>query len=204
MSRYTGPRLRILRRLDVDLPGLTAKSREKRPHPPGQHGQSRKKRPSAYGMQLSEKQKLCYNYGITEGHMRRLFADARASKGVTGDVLLELLERRLDSVVFRGGFARTIPAARQLVTHGHILVDGKRVDIASYRVRTGAVITVRPRSAELAIITASLAAPRLPLPPWLELDPAARALRVTGSPLGTPATFDLDVQLVVEYYARFL
>jgi small subunit ribosomal protein S4 len=204
MSRYTGPRLRILRRLDVDLPGLTSKSREKRPHPPGQHGQGRKKRPSAYGMQLSEKQKLCYNYGVTEGQMRRLFADARASKGVTGDVLLELLERRLDSVVFRGGFAATIPAARQLVCHGHVLVNGKRVDIASYRVRTGAEISLRPRSAEMECITRSLAAPRLPLPAWLELDANDRVLRVTGTPLGTPATFDLDLQLVVEYYARFL
>ncbi len=203
MSRYTGPRLRIVRRLDVDLPGLTRKSREKRPYPPGQHGQGRKKRPSAFGMQLTEKQKLCFNYGIGERQMRRLFAEAKATRGVTGEVLLELLERRLDNVVFRAGLAPTIPAARQLVCHGHVLVNGKRVDIASFRVPTGAEIKLRARSIDLDIVQRSLAAPGLPLPAWIECDKERRLAKLTGSPRGGGVPFELDVQLVVEYYARF-
>jgi small subunit ribosomal protein S4 len=203
MSRYTGPRLRIVRRLDTDLPGLTRKSKEKRPYPPGQHGQSRKKRPSAFGMQLSEKQKLCFNYGVSETQMRRLFAEARARKGVTGSHLLELLERRLDNVVFRAGLAPTIPAARQLVNHGHVRVDEHRVDIPSFRVPTGAVISLRPRSRELDIVQRSLATPALPIPGWLEVDAAQRVIKMTGAPQPDTVPFDLDVQLVVEYYARF-
>ena len=203
MSRYTGPRLRIVRRLDTDLPGLTRKSKEKRPYPPGQHGQARKKRPSAFGMQLTEKQKLCFNYGVSETQMRRLFAEARARKGVTGSHLLELLERRLDNVVFRAGLAPTIPAARQLVNHGHVRVDEHRVDIPSFRVPTGAVISLRPRSRELDIVQRSLATPALPIPGWLEVDAAQRVIKMTGAPQPDTVPFDLDVQLVVEYYARF-
>ena len=204
MSRYTGPRLRIIRRLDTDLPGLTRKSREKRPYPPGQHGQGRKKRPSAFGMQLTEKQKLCFNYGVSETQMRRLFAEARARKGVTGDHLLELLERRLDNVVFRAGFAPTIPAARQLVNHGHILVNDRRVDIPSYRVTTGAAISLRPRSREIDTVLRSLAAPALPVPGWLAVEPGPQAVvRMVAAPPRDSVPFDLDVQLVVEYYARF-
>jgi small subunit ribosomal protein S4 len=203
MSRYTGPRLRIVRRLDVDLPGLTRKSREKRPHPPGQHGQARKKRPSAFGMQLGEKQKLCFNYGVSERQMRRLFAEARASKGVTGDVLLELLERRLDNVVFRAGFAPTIPAARQLVCHGHVQVNGRRVDIASFRVAPGSVITLRERSRDLDIVARSLETRALPLPGWLEFDAGQKAAKMVSSPRGEGVPFEFDVQLVVEYYSRF-
>lgn len=203
MSRYTGPRLRIVRRLDTDLPGLTRKSKEKRPYPPGQHGQARKKRPSAFGMQLTEKQKLCFNYGVTETQMRRLFAEARARKGVTGTRLLELLERRLDNVVFRAGLAPTIPAARQLVNHGHVRVDDRRVDIPSFRVTTGAVVSLRPRSRDIAVVQRSLAAPALPIPAWLELDAEHRVVTVIGAPRPDNVPFELDVQLVVEYYARF-
>ncbi len=203
MSRYTGPRLRIVRRLDTDLPGLTRKSREKRPYPPGQHGQGRKKRPSAFGMQLTEKQKLCFNYGVSETQMRGLFAEARARKGVTGDLLLELLERRLDNVVFRAGLAPTIPAARQLVNHGHVRVDDRRVDIPSFRVKQGAVISLRPRSRELDVVQRSVVAPALPIPPWIEVDAAQRIATITAAPPRGSVPFDIDVQLVVEFYARF-
>lgn len=203
MSRYTGPRLRIVRRLDTDLPGLTRKSREKRPYPPGQHGQGRKKRPSAYGMQLAEKQKLCFNYGVSERQMRRLFAEARARKGVTGSHLLELLERRLDNVVFRAGLAPTIPAARQLVNHGHVRVDERRVDIPSFRVANGAVIGLRPRSRDLDVVQRALASPALPIPAWLEVDAGARVVRLIAAPPPDAVPFEVDVQLVVEYYARF-
>jgi small subunit ribosomal protein S4 len=119
-------------------------------------------------------------------------------------VLLELLERRLDNVVFRSGLAPTIPAARQLVTHGHVRVDGHRVDIASFRVRTGAEITLRPRSVDLDIVQKAVGTPvRIPLPTWLETDLGQRRVKMVGSPSGNSAPFELDVQLVVEYYARF-
>ncbi len=203
MSRYRGPRLRILRRLNVDLPGLTAKSRERRPYPPGQHGQGRKRRPSEHAMQLTEKQKLRYNYGVTERQLRRLFAQAQAKKGVTGNILVELLERRLDNVVFRAGIAPTIPTARQLVCHRHVRVNGKKVDIPSYRVSVGDVITLRERSRKLEIVRHSLANPRLPLPGWLSRESDTPEATVTDSPLREGAPFELDVQLVVEYYARF-
>ena len=142
MSRYTGPRVRAMRALGVQLPGLSSKSVERRPYPPGQHGQARRK-VTEYGRRLMEKQKLCRNYGVSERQLRKLMSQARSSQGPTGSRLLELLERRLDNVVYRAGFARTIPGARQLVTHGHILVNGHKVDRASYSVRQGEVITLR-------------------------------------------------------------
>ena len=156
MSRYTGPRVKRMRALGTDLPGLSPKKSDKRPYPPGPHGQARKK-PTEYSMRLMEKQKVRVNYGVTERQLRRLMVEAKASGGTTGHKLIELLERRLDNIVFRAGFARSIPSARQLVNHGHILVDGKRVDIASYRVSQGQVVTVREASKELQPITQGFA-----------------------------------------------
>ncbi|HEY9813587.1 MAG TPA: 30S ribosomal protein S4, partial [Candidatus Sericytochromatia bacterium] len=134
MSRYRGPRLRIVRRLG-DLPGLTRKT-ARRAYAPGQHGQNRKKR-SEYAIRLEEKQKLRFNYGITERQLLRYVRRARRASGSTGQVLLQLLEMRLDNTVFRMGMAPTIPAARQLVNHGHVTVNGRVVDIASYQCRAG-------------------------------------------------------------------
>lgn len=202
MSRYTKARVRILRRLGVDLPGLTRKSMEKRPYPPGQHGSARRRRPSEYAMQLLEKQKLCYNYGIGEKQLLRMFKQAQASKHVTGERLIELLERRLDNVVFRAGMAPTIPAARQLVNHGHIKINDRRVDIPSYRVRVGEKITVREKSKNLEVVQDNLSAPRLEVPEWLSVEPKEVRATVVGNPDGTSHTFDLDLQLVVEFYNR--
>ncbi|MCB9555634.1 MAG: 30S ribosomal protein S4 [Deltaproteobacteria bacterium] len=202
MARYTGPRLRKMRALGVDLPGLSRKSLERRPYPPGQHGQRRRGRVSDYGRQLVEKQKLRYNYGVGERQFRRLVKEAKASKMATGEKLLELLERRLDNVVFRAGFAPTIPAARQLTKHGHFMVNGRRVDIPSYRVRVGDTLTIRPRSQELACIKESLAAPALTVPDWLEFDSGQVAARVAALPDSGAVPFDVEVQLVVEYYAK--
>ena len=150
MSRYNGPRVKVMRALGVDLPGLSRKTIERRPYAPGQHGQNRRRKVSDFGRQLKEKQKLRYNYGIGEKQMRRYVAAARASKMAAGDKLLELLERRLDNAVFRAGYAPTIPAARQLVNHGHITVNGRRVDIPSYSLRPGDVIRPRTRCLGLA------------------------------------------------------
>src|SRR4028119_1479484 len=140
MSRYRGPRLRVVRRLG-DLPGLTRKT-PRRAYPPGQHGQARKKR-SEYAIRLEEKQKLRFNYGLTEKQLLRYVRKARRATGSTGQSLLQLLEMRLDNTVFRLGMAGTIPAARQLVNHGHVTVNGRVVDIPSYQCRPGEVIAVR-------------------------------------------------------------
>ncbi|MEM9245565.1 MAG: 30S ribosomal protein S4, partial [Cyanobacteria bacterium P01_F01_bin.153] len=144
MARYRGPRLRVVRRLG-ELPGLSRKT-PKRAYPPGQHGQGRRKR-SEYAIRLEEKQKLRFNYGVSERQMLRYVRKARRASGSTGTVLLQLLEMRLDNTIFRMGLAPTIPAARQLVSHGHILVNERRVNVPSYQCREGEVITVRKRDA---------------------------------------------------------
>ncbi len=202
MSRYLGPRLRKVRALDCELPGLTNKSRERRPQRPGQHGDARRRRPSEFALRLNEKQKLRFNYGVSERQLRRVVEEAKRSKMVTGEKILELLERRLDNVVFRAGFASTIPAARQLVTHGHFLVNGKRVNIPSYRVKPNDSIEPRERSRDLTVMAASLDAPSLSLPHWLNLDKENKKAVVKELPTSESVPLLIDVQLVVEYYAR--
>lgn len=204
MARYTGPRVKKLRSLGVDLPGLSRKTRERRPYPPGQHGQGRRRRLSDYGMQLQEKQKLRLNYGVGERQFRRIIKEARASRMAAGDKILQLLERRLDNVIFRAGYAATIPAARQLVTHGHFLVNGRRVDIASYRVSEGDVIQPRSRSYNLAPIEESLAALTLARPDWLEYTDDKRITRIAALPGPEAVPFEVEIQLVIEYYAQRL
>jgi small subunit ribosomal protein S4 len=201
MSRYTGPKVRVVRALGVDLPGLTRKSRERRPYPPGQHGQARRKL-SEYALRLLEKQKLRMNYGLGERQLLNLFVEARATAGNTSERLVELLERRLDNVVFRAGFARTIPAARQLIAHGHVLIDGKRVDIPSFRVRRGQVIAIRERSKDLAAIAASLATPLPFTTDWLSLEPESRRATVNALPDASSVPFAVNLQLVVEFYSQ--
>lgn len=200
MSRYTGPRLKIMRALGVELPGLSRKSMENRPNPPGQHG-ARQRRVSGFGQQLREKQKLRFNYGLGERQMRRLMEDAKRGKGNAGEKLAELLERRLDNVVFRAGFAPTIPSARQLVNHGHFTVDGKKVNIPSYRVRPGEVIGLARPQKLLDIIKFSMEQPALTRPEWLSWDAAASTATMTHVPALSDIPFPIEMQLVVEYYA---
>jgi small subunit ribosomal protein S4 len=201
MSRYTGPRVRVLRALGAELPGLTRKRNERRPYPPGQHGQARRKL-SEFALRLIEKQKLRMNFGVTERQLSNLMREARATKGNTGDRLLELLERRLDNVVFRAGFARTIPAARQLVAHGHVLVDGKRVDIPSYRVKSGQVISIQERSKKLAPIAASLAQPPTFQTPWLNVIAAELKAEITATPEAATSALNINIQKVIEFYSQ--
>lgn len=201
MSRYTGPRLKVMRALGVELPGLSRKSISERPNPPGQHG-ARAQRKSGFGLQLQEKQKLRFNYGLTERQMRRLVLDARRDRGSTGDKLAELLERRLDNVVFRSGFAPTAIAARQLVSHGHIEVNGRAVDIPSYRTRIGDLVTLRQRSQKLAVVHASLAEPALSRPEWIAFDEARKLATVSHLPAISDIPFPIEMQLVVEYYSQ--
>ncbi len=203
MSRYTGPRVRTLRALGTELPGLTRKKGDRRPYPPGEHGMKRRKL-SEFGLRLLEKQKLRMNYGLSEGQLLRLMKEARSTQGNTGERLLEFLERRLDNVVFRAGFARTIPAARQLVGHGHVLVDGRPVDISSYRLKAGQVVSIHERSRKLALIAGSLATP-LPFPtPWLEVNATEHRANVTMIPDSSSVPFTIVIQRVVEFYSQKL
>jgi small subunit ribosomal protein S4 len=202
MSRYTGPRLKVLRALGVDLPGLSRKSMQERAQPPGQHG-ARKltARKSEFGLQLMEKQKLRYNYGLTERQLRRAVADAKKHRGATGDKLVELLERRLDNMVFRAGFAPTIPAARQLVSHGHFQLNGRRVTIPSIRLRIGDAFGPTEAGSKIDLVRATLEDPVLERPEWIALDSATTTARLSHLPGGDAAPFPLDLQRVVEYYA---
>ncbi len=206
MSRYTGPRVKRMRALGLDLPGLSRKSMWDRPYPPGVHGpkSARRRKMSDFKKQLLEKQKLRYNYGLNEGQFMRLYKEAVHSKDPSGDKLLELLERRLDNTVFRSGFAPTIPAARQLVCHGHFLVNGKRLDIPSYRVREGDVITLRERSQNLAAVEASLGDVRLARPDWIEFDEGNKTATVKELPKVDSVPFPLEIDLVIEYYSKRL
>lgn len=204
MARYTGPRVKKMRALGLDLPGLTRKSSERRPYPPGQHGQARRRKKSDFGRQLQETQKLRLNYGVSESKFRRMMREARGSKVATGDKLLELLERRLDNVVFRAGFAPTIPAARQLVNHGHFLVNGRSVDIPSFQVDINDVIQPRPRSLNIQPIETALAEISLMRPDWLDFNESKRLVRITALPEASSVPFPVDVQLVIEYYSKRL
>ncbi|OUL18886.1 MULTISPECIES: 30S ribosomal protein S4 [unclassified Nostoc] len=200
MSRYRGPRLRIVRRLG-DLPGLTRKS-ARRAYPPGQHGQNRKKR-SEYAIRLEEKQKLRLNYGLTEKQLLRYVRKARRVTGSTGQVLLQLLEMRLDNTVFRLGLAPTIPAARQLVNHGHITVNGRVVNIASYQCRPGEVIAVKDKEASRKLVEANLQYPGLAnLPSHLEFDKTKLVGKVNAVIEREWVALQVNELLVVEYYSR--
>ncbi len=202
MSRNLGPRLRIARALGTNLPGLTRKTIERRPYPPGQHGLNRRKKSSPYKLRLVEKQKLRFNYGLTERQLRNLIDLAGRKAADPTEMLIELLERRLDNVLFRAGFARTISAARQLINHGHITVNGKRVDIASFQVKNGLSVSLRERSRNLDIIAMSLLEPVAPLPPWLNVDKEHLIVTVTTAPDSSSLLFNVDLRLIVEYYSQ--
>ena len=202
MSRYTGPRLKVLRALGVDLPGLSRKSMQERNQPPGQHGAKKNAgRKSEFGLQLMEKQKLRYNYGLSERQLRRVVSDAKKDRGATGDKLVELLERRLDNLVFRAGFAPTIPAARQMVSHGHFQLNGRRVTIPSIRLRIGDSFGPTETGGKIDLIRFTLEQPALERPEWIAFDAQTRSARLSHLPGADAAPFPLDLQRVVEYYA---
>jgi small subunit ribosomal protein S4 len=200
MSRYRGPRLRVVRRLG-ELPGLTRKS-ARRAYPPGQHGQARKKR-SEYAVRLEEKQKLRFNYGLSERQLLRYVRKARRAAGSTGQVLLQLLEMRLDNTVFRMGMAPTIPSARQLVNHGHVTVNGRVVDIASYQCKPGEVIGIRDSDRSRKLLEQNLQFPGLAhLPSHLEFDKNKMVGKVNGVIEREWIALQVNELLVVEYYSR--
>lgn len=203
MSRYTGPRRRVMRALGLDLPGLSRHTIEGNANPPGQHGlQKANRKKSEFGLQLMEKQKLRFNYGVSETQLRRIVEEAKRQKGATGNRIVELLERRLDNLVFRAGFAPTIPAARQMVSHGHIQLNGRRVTIPSVRLRPGDVFGPTERGRKHELLQATLQEPALARPDWIALDNQAPSARLAHLPEGADAApFPVDLQRVVEYYA---
>ncbi len=203
MSRYTGPRRKRIRSLDVDLPAFTRKTIGDRNFPPGQHGRNFRRAPSEYGRQLREKQKMRLNYGLSEAQLRNTVREARRLEGSTGDRLIQLLERRLDNIVFRAGFAPTIPAARQLVNHGHFKVNGHRADIASMLLRPGDTVTVKDRSKNVAMLKEQIQqGPHRPS--WLDVNSGEMTAKVVAMPASDQLPTQFDTQLVVEFYSKRL
>ena len=200
----TGPRLKKIRRLGTPLPGLTRKECRTSARPAGANTGSRSRRHSDYRRRLEEKQKVRWHYGVSEGQLRSAFARAARETGSTGENLLALLERRLDNVVFRLGFAPTIPAARQLVGHGHVRVNGERVDRSAYRVKAGAEISVSGRGRRIPDVAAAVEhGPEVRLPGYLALDPddGFRG-RVVGVLVRADVPFLVEETAIVEFYAR--
>ena len=201
MARYTGPATRISRRLNVDLVGGDA-SFDRRPYPPGQHGRSRIKQ-SEYLLQMQEKQKAKFSYGVLEKQFRRYYREATQMMGKTGDNLLQILESRLDNVIYRAGIARTRRQARQMVSHGQFLVNGVKTDIPSFRVSQFDIIDVKPKSLETTpFIIARETYGERPVPAWLQVVP--NRLRVLVHQLPVRAQIDIPVQeqLIVELYSK--
>ena len=201
MAKYTGPKSRIARRFGEPIFGPD-KVLSKRNNPPGQHGNGRRRKSSEYGVMLAEKQKAKYTYGVLERQFRILFEKAARSSAVTGEALLQELEARLDSVVYRLGIAPTRAAARQLVNHRHITVDGKVVNIASYSVSAGQIIAVREKSKSLEVIADALAGFNHSKYSWLEWDEAAKAGKFLHRPDRADIPENINEQLIVELYSK--
>ena len=200
MSRYTGPSWKLSRRLGISLSG-TGKEIEKRPYAPGQHGPNQRKKQSEYGLQLQEKQKLRHMYGVNERQFKNLFVRAGRMPGKHGENFMVLLEQRLDNVVYRLGLARTRRQSRQLVNHGHILVDGRRVDIPSFRVLPGQVISVREKSRNLEIIKESVEATNF-VPEYLTFDADKLEGTFTRLPERSELPQEINEAFIVEFYSR--
>ncbi len=201
MARYTGPKTKIARKFGEAIFGPD-KVLSKKNYPPGQHGVNKRRKTSEYGIQLREKQKAKYTYGVLERQFRNLFDKASRRKGITGEVLLQLLEARLDNVVFRLGIAPTRAAARQLVLHRHIVVNGKVVNIASYSVKPGEVIGVREKSKSLEVIADSLAGFNHSKYPWLEWDEATKSGKLLHLPERADIPETIKEQAIVELYSK--
>ena len=201
MARYIGPKTRIARKFGEAIFGPD-KNLAKRNFPPGQHGVNRRKKTSEYGIQLNEKQKAKYTYGVLERQFRNLFDKASRTKGITGEVLLQLLESRLDNVVYRLGIAPTRAAARQLVSHKHIVVDGSVVNIPSYSVKQGQVIGVREKSKSLEVIADALSGFKHSKYAWLEWDNSSMSGKFLHTPERADIPENIKEQLIVELYSK--
>ena len=201
MARYTGPKSKIARRFGEAIFGPD-KVLSKRNFPPGQHGNNRRRKTSEYGVMLAEKQKAKYTYGVLEKQFRNMFEKAARTNGITGEILLQNLECRLDNVVFRLGIAPSRAAARQLVSHRHIVVDGKVVNIPSFSVKPGQIVGVREKAKNLEVITAALAGFNHSKYPWIEWDEAQKADKLLHKPERADIPENIKEQLIVELYSK--
>ena len=201
MARYTGPKTKIARKFGEPIFG-DDKVLAKKHYPPGQHGVNKRRKLSEYGTQLREKQKAKYTYGVLEKQFRNLFDKATRTKGVKGEVLLQLLESRLDNIVYRLGIAPTRAAARQLVLHRHITVDGEVVNIASYSVKPGQVVAVREKSKSLEVIADALAGFNHSKYPWIEWDENVKGGKMLHLPQREDIPENIKEQLIVELYSK--
>src|SRR6187402_979286 len=203
MARYTGPKSRISRRFGVALFG-PSKALERKNYGPGMHGpKGSRRKQSDYSVALAEKQKLRYQYGVLERQFRRYFTIASTRRGVTGEILLQLLETRLDNVVYRLGFANTRSAARHLVSHGHVLVNGRRVNVASYNVKAGDEITIKDKPKTRQLVLRNLDLTQIaPVPDWLTVDRDGLSGKVARIPSREEMQPIVNEQLVIELYSR--
>jgi small subunit ribosomal protein S4 len=204
MARYTGPKVKISRRLGVNIfeNEKGRRALERRPYPPGEHGRSRRRQASEYAGQLAEKQKAKYIYGVLERQFSNLYKEASRREGVTGENLMRYLEQRLDNVVFRAKWASTRPQARQFVNHGMVDVNGKRVDIPSYRVRKGDVISLRDKARSMIVIRHNLDTSDAIVPAWLETGDGGLGVTVVDLPRRDQIDVPVREQLIVELYSK--
>lgn len=201
MARYRGPRAKIARRFNDPIFG-PSKAVQKKAYPPGQHGRSRRRKPSEYAIQLMEKQKAKYTYGVLERQFANLFDKASRKSGITGEILLQLLETRLDNTVFRLGISPTRRAARQFVLHKHVTVNGQVVNIPSYALKIGDTIEVREKSKSLEVVTESVAATATKNFPWLEWYPENLGGKLISLPIREDIPENIQEQLIVELYSK--
>lgn len=205
MARYTGPKARVSRRLGTNIWGTRGEmvALEKRPYPPGEHGRSRRRgNVSEYLLQLQEKQKARFTYGLSERQFRNLYDEANRRDGVTGENILRYLELRLDNVVYRCGWGVTRPQSRQLVSHGHVNVNGKRVNVPSYRLRKGDVVELREKSRELIVVRQNLDVLDRSAPAWLETGDGGFQVTVRELPIREQIDVPVREQLIVELYSK--
>jgi small subunit ribosomal protein S4 len=205
MARYTGPRARVSRRLGTNIWGTKGENdaMEKRPYPPGDHGRTRRRgNVSEYLLQLQEKQKARFTYGISEKQFRNLYAEANRRQGVTGENLLRYCELRLDNVVYRAGWAATRPQARQFVSHGHVEVNGRRVNVPSFRVRKGDVVRLRDKSRQMVVVQWNLEHYGRTPPPWLDSADGGQEMTVRELPVREHIDVPVKEHLIVELYSK--
>jgi len=201
MARYRGPKQKIARRFREPIFGPSS-ALERKPYGPGQHGRSRYSRKSEYAVQLDEKQKAKYTYGLLEKQFRNIYEKANSKEGVTGELLLQYLEARLDNVVYRLGFAKTRSQARQFVSHKHIVVNGQVVNIPSYHVKAGDIITVRPKSRDLELLNESLNSSSAGKYKWLEVDKKSKTGKYLNDPAKEEIPENINTQLIIELYSK--
>ena len=198
MARYLGPKVKLSRRVGAPIADIPKHTAKRQLTPPGMHGY-RGRRLRDYGIRLNEKQKLRFHYSVLEKQFRRYVHEASQRKGNTGEVLLQLLERRLDNVIRRAGFTRTVWAARQVVVHRHVLVNGHRVDRPSFSIKTGDLVSLRPRIHNLAKDNMESMAGHV-VPGWMDANPAELSIKILALPTREEIPFDVNTNLIVEFY----